>query len=452
MLYPLLMGAALLAAAPLDARHAALYDMLTAHDPMGCTQAQLRAVAADASIESVGRVDGDDVVIAHLNGGCLSGAHNSPVFALRLTGGKPRVLMTSLGYEHILRAATPLPRIVVRSHDSAMISNEETYAYRDGRYVDIENARVRNDTGARKVDVAVRFAPGASSAQLHGSASRDWDDVYTFGAEKGQQLVVDGVSSRGSVALTLFFPRAGVSNMSAGVPVTLPETGTYVLRVVPAAERAVPYALRLAITSTPAAAPANNSSADAAAKQPVPDAALMRWALSIPEVRCVPFAFGAWSNTRTDKDTSGVPTTLVAGEKFFRSALSVPVKKITLVAGVERSDSDRYYLARVPSAGAAVMEWVGTGDEDDTAAVIAHAGAPPRAVVPLPSALRTRSGLGLGSTRSAVEAALGPGRSKAACGFDVVHYSQSGPRASVAELWFFYRGGAVTAITFASGV
>ncbi|HEV2642143.1 MAG TPA: hypothetical protein VGT98_05530, partial [Candidatus Elarobacter sp.] len=64
----------------------------------------------------------------------------------------------------------------------------------------------------------------------------------------------------------------------------------------------------------------------------------------------------------------------------------------------------------------------------------------------------TKSGLGLGSTRSAVEAALGPARSKTACGFDVVHYSQSEPRASVAELWFFYRGGAVTAITYASGV
>ncbi|HEY6237005.1 MAG TPA: hypothetical protein VIW69_18025, partial [Candidatus Elarobacter sp.] len=90
--------------------------------------------------------------------------------------------------------------------------------------------------------------------------------------------------------------------------------------------------------------------------------------------------------------------------------------------------------------------------EDDLVAVIASAPAPPRAVVTLPSAPHTRSGLGLGSTRSAVEAALGPARSKAACGFDVVHYSQSERRASVAELWFFYRAGAVTAITYASGV
>ena len=448
MLHALLLAAVLaVAAAPLDTRHAALLDAISSdRGGMSCSPAELRTAAADATIESVGRVDGDDVVVAHLNGGCLCGAHNCPVYTLRLTANKPRILMTTFGYGVSMRADSPLPRIVVRSHDSALISNEETYAYRGGRYVDVENARVRSDTGARKADIAVRFAPGASSAQLHGNASRDWDDKYTFGAEKGQVLNVSGVSARGGVAIDLFGPPAGVTGISENVPITLPATGTYVLRVRPAAEQAVPYALTLAIMSATAYA------GPAATAQPAPGAALMRWAQSLPEVRCVPVAFGAWAGVRTDKDASGVPTTLVSGETFFRSALSVSVKKITLVAGVERGDGDRYYLARVPSAGAAVMEWVGTGDEDDTAAVIANAGAPPRAVVTLPSVPHTKSGLGLGSTRSAVEAALGPARSKTVCGFDVVHYSQSEPRASVAELWFFYRRGTVTAITYASGV
>jgi hypothetical protein len=69
----------------------------------------------------------------------------------------------------------------------------------------------------------------------------------------------------------------------------------------------------------------------------------------------------------------------------------------------------------------------------------------------LPSAPGIGGGIGLGSTRAAVERSFGPARAKAACGFEVVHYSQSEPRPSVAELWFFYRNGAVTAITNASG-
>ena len=249
MLRSLLLGSVLLAAAPapLDTRHAALLDVLSNYETMGCTRAQLHAVASDAAIESVGRVDGDDVVLAHLKGGCPCSSLDCPVVALRLTSGKPRIVLWSAGYWHALHADTPLPRIIVRSHDVAPISNEQTYAYRDRRYVDVENARVRSDTGERKPDIAVRFAPGAS-AQLHGNASRGWDDRYTFGAEKDQQLVVDGVSSRGSIALILF-GGGRLCDVSAGVPEPLRATGTYVLHVRPASERTVPYALRLAITS-----------------------------------------------------------------------------------------------------------------------------------------------------------------------------------------------------------
>jgi len=454
MLYALLLGAALVAAAtPLDTRHAALLDALTSDSGgMSCPPGQLRTAAADATIQSVGRVDGDDVVVAHLNGGCLCGAHNCPVYTLRLTAAKPRILMTTFGYGVSMRADSPLPRIVVRSNVNSLISNEETYAYRGGRYVDIENARVRGDTGARKVDIAVRFAPGASSAQLVGSASRDWDDAYTFDAEKGQLLLIDAVSSRAKIALTLSSAKGGLSDIRPGKPVTLPVTGTYWLRVQTDAEQTVPYAFVLAIAAHPAPQQTGHGAgANASTAQPVPDATLMRWAQSLPEVRCVPAAFDAWSGVRTSKDTSGVPTTLIGGQRFAHSAFS-RTATATRVAGVERSDSDRYYLARIPSAGAALMEFIGAGDEDSFSAVIASINAPPRAVVTLPSAPRAGGTLGLGSTRAAVESMLGPGRAKALCGFDVVHYSQSQPRASVAEMWFFYRGGVVTAITYISGV
>jgi hypothetical protein len=55
-------------------------------------------------------------------------------------------------------------------------------------------------------------------------------------------------------------------------------------------------------------------------------------------------------------------------------------------------------------------------------------------------------GIGLGSTRGVVEAALGAGRSKTLCGFDVVRYEPRPQQASEGELWFFYRANVVAAI------
>jgi hypothetical protein len=439
MLLALLFGSVLFAATALDARHTAVLDAITNEGAgMSCTPAQLREEAVAADIRPLGRVEGDDVVIVHLSGGCLCGAHNCPVYALRLTSGKPRVLMSTYGYGLSTHADAALPRIVVRGHDSALVIDEETYAYRGGRYVEVGTARVRADTGARKSDIAVRFAPGASSARLHGSASIGWYDAYTFDAAKGQRLLVDGVRSSAIVRLSLFGPGSTSLNPRAGVPLVLPASGSYQFHVDNDAEQDVPYALTLAITSP----------APVAAPQPAPDAALMRWALSIPEVRCVPFAFGAWSNTRTD--TSGAPTTLISGQKFAHSQFSAS-PKLTLVAGIRGGDGDRYYLARVPSTGATVMGLDGVGNEDTFTAVIAGTTAPPRAVAALPSAPRVGGAIGLGSTRALVESVLGTGRAKASCGFDVVHYTQSQPRGSVAELWFFYRNGVVTAIAEASG-
>ena len=248
MLHALLLGGVLLAAAPLDARHAAVLDAISSEGAgMGCTPVQLREATAAADVRPLGRVDGDDVVIVHLSGGCLCGAHNCPVYALRLTPGKPRVLMSTYGYGLSTHADAALPRIVVRGHDSALVIDEETYAYRGGRYVQVDSARVRGDTGARKSAIAVRFAPGASSAQLHGSASIGWYDAYTFDAAKGQRLLVDGVRSAAKVSLSLFGPSGTPLDLRAGAPFTLRANGRYQLHVDAGGEADVPYALTLAI-------------------------------------------------------------------------------------------------------------------------------------------------------------------------------------------------------------
>lgn len=352
MLHAFLLAAVLaVAAAPLDTRHAALLDALSSdHGGMSCSPAELRTAAAGATIESAGRVDGDDVVVAHLNGGCLCGAHNCPVYALRLAANKPRILMTTFGYGVAMHADSPLPRIVVRSHDSASISFEETYAYRGGRYVLAENARVNTDTGVRTLIVA-----------------------------------------------------------------------------------------------TPAPAP---KSVAAGPRTTAPDPALMRWAQAIPAVRCVPAAFGAWSSARTNgNDASGVPVTPIAGAAFARTGFAARPKLTTVAGG---GDGDAYFLARVPSTGDAVLAFDGAGGEDTFTAVIAGTPAPPRAVA-APAAPPRAGGIGLGSTRAAVESALGAARANVLCGLGVVHYSQSQPRASVAELWVFYRDGIVVALARAAG-
>jgi len=250
MLHAFLFGAALLAAgplaaAPLDPRHAAVLDTISSED--GCTPAELRTAAAGATIRTLGRAGGRDVVLVQVFASCICGAQNCPYYALALGPGKPRVLLTAFGIGASVQPDTPLPRLVVRAHDSALVSVVETYAYRGGRYTEIQSARLREDTGARKSAVAVRFPPGASSAQLRGSASLGWYDAYTFDASKGQRLAIDGVRSRANVTLSLYGPDHQSSTVRAGVPLTLPATGTYYLHVETGAEQDVPYVLTLAI-------------------------------------------------------------------------------------------------------------------------------------------------------------------------------------------------------------
>jgi H2-forming N5,N10-methylenetetrahydromethanopterin dehydrogenase-like enzyme len=178
------------------------------------------------------------------------------------------------------------------------------------------------------------------------------------------------------------------------------------------------------------------------AAPPAPDAALQRWLQSVPAVRCVAAAFSPWTTLNA---TATIPRTPVSGERFARAAFpGGAAAGLTVVAG--RATGDTFWLGSVPSARAVVLHAGSEAQEDSFTAVIADAGAPPRAVAILARAPRAGAGLGLGSTRAAVEAALGAGRASSRCGFDVVRYEPEPAAASEAVMWFLYRAGVVVAI------
>jgi hypothetical protein len=238
------------ASAPLDAAHAAVRSIIeNGDDAAGCRPDQKRELLANASIRKLGRVDGDEVVLAVIYGACICGAQNCPYYALRLTSGKPRVLMSAFGIDaRTVGRAAPLPGLVIAAHDSAMVVDETTYAYRDGKYAGVASARVRQNDRARKTDIPVRFAAGASSAELRGTASNGWYDIYTFDAAIGQRLTIDGVRSKARVTVTLYGPNnAEPVTVRPGVFTTLRRTGAYRLQVDNDSDDDRPYTLSLVI-------------------------------------------------------------------------------------------------------------------------------------------------------------------------------------------------------------
>ncbi len=240
--------AALIAAAPLDAPHAAVLAVISHDENAGCSASELRKAAAQAPIRPLGRVGADAVILAEVYTPCICGAQNCPFYAIQLTAGRPRLLLSTFGISVKTAPAAPLPNVIVRAHDSAMVSVETTFAFRNFEYAAVTGARVRGDNEERKPNgVPVRFAAGASSAQLHGTVSLGWYDEYAFDASKGQRLIVDGVRSRARVTVGLFGPGGVAGDVRAGVPFTLPATGRYLLHVDNDAQTGVPYVLTLAI-------------------------------------------------------------------------------------------------------------------------------------------------------------------------------------------------------------
>jgi hypothetical protein len=175
---------------------------------------------------------------------------NCPWYVLRLAGSPPAVLLQTFGYvADTVASGGTLPNLRVTSHDSALISYETDYAYRDGAYAVAASWMVRGDTGARKrVDVPVRFAAGASSATLHGSVSMDWGDSYAFVASRGQRLTVDAVHAKPGV--TFDVSSAGGAHHASlvpGVAATLPASGAYTLLISTGDDAATPYTITMTI-------------------------------------------------------------------------------------------------------------------------------------------------------------------------------------------------------------
>jgi hypothetical protein len=246
----LLLFATLVAAQPMDARHTALLGVLSRDTDYGaCNATQLREAVANAAFKHLGQIAGRDVELTSIENPCICGAQNCPYYVVRFDPAGARMLYSTYGIGVKTAPAQPLPTIIVSSHESALVMGEVTAVFRNGRYVDTTVRRVRADTNERKPDsIAVRFAPGASSAVLSGRASLGWYDAYRFDAVGGQQLTVTGVSPKSGVQLTLFGPGDTTTiAVAPEKPVTLRRPGTYTLHVEPDSESETRYALTLAI-------------------------------------------------------------------------------------------------------------------------------------------------------------------------------------------------------------
>jgi len=238
-------------AAPLDAEHQAV---LTAMDAQkiddGCSRADAQQAAGGADIKRLGSVSGHEVILAGVHGSCLCGNINCPFFVVQLDGASPAVLFNTIAIDvKPFGAADPLPKLRSQAHDSALIAIETVAAYNGGKYVNTGSWRVRGDTGERKpLDVPIRFATGASSAQLHGAISIDWGDSYSFEAQQGQHVTIDSVVSSKPLTLSFYPAETGVYvELHPGVAVALPKTGKYSLLIDNVSDKAATYSLRFSI-------------------------------------------------------------------------------------------------------------------------------------------------------------------------------------------------------------
>ena len=173
---------------------------------------------------------------------------------------------------------------------------------------------------------------------------------------------------------------------------------------------------------------------------PAPDAALVKWTAAIPSVRCSAAAIAPWTGARGAADVSATATA-----HFDRARFTTFGDNAAIVA--RGKGGYLYVLARVPSAHAVLLHAGSEAEESSYSAVVGEADTvPPGSVVTFASMTKTHEGLGLGSTRAAVERVLGAGAAHhTACGTDVVRYVPAQPAMSEASFWFVYRNGRVVA-------
>jgi len=170
------------------------------------------------------------VLVEYYGDTCVCGAHNCPFWIYRVRGAEDERLAGSWAYDvKVVPAAAGVPDVVGTSHDSAAVSDVVRLAYRNGTYVEAESWKLRGND-RKPMSVPVHFAPGTSSARLHGTIGLGWTDDYTFGASKGQSLQISRLTGNRSTIIRL--AGNGVNRMlTPGRPIVLPAAGTYTIDV-----------------------------------------------------------------------------------------------------------------------------------------------------------------------------------------------------------------------------
>jgi|GEM_PF-1032003 hypothetical protein len=201
------------------------------NDGTGCSPGELNAIVQKADITTLGTIGNSQVILAGVSGSCICGNVNCPYVVLRLDGARSSVLLDTYGYAVApFGKERPLPNLREVAHDSALVSVTTIDAYRNGKYVAIDTQRVRGDTGESKPDtIPIQFAPGTTSATLHGRVSEGWYDQYTFAAAAGQRITVTGPAAL-SYSLSAESSDKSIE-LRPGLAVTLPKSGRYRLLV-----------------------------------------------------------------------------------------------------------------------------------------------------------------------------------------------------------------------------
>jgi hypothetical protein len=247
-----LLLATLLAASSLDSAHTAVRRAVAAGDANGCSAADVPGIVNSASIQPLIKTGPRNVFLASVTGACICGNVNCPYYVLQLDpGGSSRVLLSTYAYDvHVIGNARPLPNLRESSHDSALVTVETIDAFTGGRYAPISSARVRGDTGARKRNaIPIRFAPGASSAELTGRVEAGWYDEYAFVAARGQRVTIGapGVPATTTFGLIPHGSSGAPISLTPGVATMLPASGPYLLVVDTSSDTSQMYRATIAI-------------------------------------------------------------------------------------------------------------------------------------------------------------------------------------------------------------
>jgi hypothetical protein len=179
---------------------------------------------------------------------CVCAAQNCPTFVLYAeTGGRYRTVLSDFTIESNVAADGTA---TMTAHDSAAVSNRSIYRWDGKRYALVRSERVdlRSAT-VKPMNVALSFAPGASSATVSGRAAFGFGDTYVLRAKAGQTLSLRLTTPVGKPdgRVTIFFDNGVFAQAGTHWTGRLKASGTYSIAVDGAGETLQPYSLTVAI-------------------------------------------------------------------------------------------------------------------------------------------------------------------------------------------------------------